>query len=145
MKLIVIRIAGLTGIDERIKENLDSLRLRKKYCAILIDNTPDMLGMLKRVNNFVAFGEIDKETLKHLIVKRGRAPGDKIIDEKKLTETFINELIEGKKTMVHIGAKEFFRLHPPKGGFKKSTKFLYPRGVLGNYGKEINKLVMRML
>ena len=145
MKLIVIRIAGLTGIDERIKYNLDSLRLRKKYCAILIDDSPDMMGMLGKVKNFTAFGEIDKDTLKHLILKRGRVLGDKMIDEKKVTESFINELLDGKKRMKDIGAKEFFRLHPPKGGMKKSTKLLYPKGVLGNQGKDINKLLMRMI
>ena len=145
MRLIVIRIAGLTGIDENIKYNLDSLRLRKKYCAILIDDNPDMIGMIKKVTNVVAYGEIDKDTLKHLILKRGRVLGDKLIDEKKVTESFINDMIDGKKRMRDIGAKEFFRLHPPKGGFKKSTKCLYPKGVLGNQGKDINKLVMRML
>jgi len=35
-------------------------------------------------------------------------------------------------------------LQPPRGGFKKSTKSLYPRGVLGE-NKGINDLVRRML
>jgi hypothetical protein len=40
---------------------------------------------------------------------------------------------------------EYFALHPPIGGFKKSSKLAFPRGILGNHGKEINKLLERML
>jgi hypothetical protein len=38
----------------------------------------------------------------------------------------------------------FCRLHPPIGGFKKSTKLAYPRGILGDK-KDIAKLLERML
>lgn len=39
----------------------------------------------------------------------------------------------------------YFALMPPRGGLKKSSKVAFPRGVLGNQGKEINKLLVRML
>ena len=40
---------------------------------------------------------------------------------------------------------EYFALPPPKGGLKKSSKLSLPKGILGNQGKEINKLLARML
>jgi ribosomal protein L30/L7E len=40
---------------------------------------------------------------------------------------------------------EYFALPPPKGGLKKSSKVAWPRGILGDHGQEINKLLDRML
>ena len=40
--------------------------------------------------------------------------------------------------------KGFYRLHPPIGGFKKSTKLAFPKGILGEH-KDISKLLRRML
>ena len=40
---------------------------------------------------------------------------------------------------------KYFALHPPVGGFKKSSKVAWPRGILGNQGKDINKMLERML
>ena len=40
---------------------------------------------------------------------------------------------------------KYFALHPPIGGLKKSSKLPWPMGLLGNEGKEINKLLVRML
>jgi len=71
--------------------------------------------MIKRVTDFVAFGEISEDTYKKLVAARA-----------------------GKK-------KNFFRLHPPRGGIDSKKHFGVYKGVLGNNGKEINKLVERML
>ena len=40
---------------------------------------------------------------------------------------------------------KYFALHPPIGGLRKSSRLAWPRGVLGYHGKEINKLLERML
>lgn len=39
---------------------------------------------------------------------------------------------------------KYFALMPPRGGFKKSSKVAWPRGILG-HNKDINKLLERML
>ena len=42
--------------------------------------------------------------------------------------------------------KPVFRLHPPRGGFKKTTKrHVTDGGELGYRGETINKLIRRML
>jgi len=58
------------------------------------------------------------------------------MDEKKVIE----EINDGKKSKI---IKPYFRLHPPRKGIK--SKLHYPKGVLGNHGEEINKLLERML
>ena len=138
MKIAVIRIKGLVNVDVEIKETLDKLRLRKKHVCVIVDNKKEILGMLKKAQDYIAYGEITKEQFKKLIEKRAEP-------KKKITDEEINSFFEGKKKIQDLGIKPFFRLHPPRGGFKKSTKSLWPRGVLGNQGKEINKLIIKML
>ena len=114
MKIAIIRITGEIGLRKDVVETLNRLKLRKKYSCVVFENpTPEQLGMINKVRDFVAFGEINESTYKKLQEKR--------------------------KTKI----KNFFRLHPPRGGIK--TKLHFPKGVLGNHREEINKLIGRML
>lgn len=145
MKIAVIRIRGLVGVRKQIKDTLDKLRLRRKFVCVVVDNKPEIMGMIKKAENYITYGPIEKETLKLLIRERGRYPGNKqlTIGGKQL-DSFVEEFFEGKKTLQDLGIKPFFRLHPPRGGFKKSIKLMYPKGVLG-YNPKINELIKRML
>ncbi|MBL7059168.1 uL30 family ribosomal protein [Candidatus Pacearchaeota archaeon] len=116
--ICVIRIKGQVGIKKEITDTLYRLRIRKKYACVLLEPTAVNLGMIKKVKDFVAYGEISEDLKKELIQKRG------IKD------------VDGK-------LKPFFRLHPPRGGIK--SKVHYPKGVLGNHKKKLNELLQRML
>jgi len=119
--ICLIRIRGQVNVDKDVAETLNRLRLRKKYtCVVLEKPSKEQLGMIKKVKNHVAFGEIDKETYEELKKKRG----------KKDTE--------GK-------LKPFFRLHPPRKGIESKKHFGVGKGVLGNNKEKINDLVRRML
>jgi len=110
----VIRITGDVGLKKDIAETLYRLKLRRKYSCIVIEEpSTEQLGMINKVRDFVAYGDIDDKTHKKLVEKR--------------------------KTKI----KNFFRLHPPRGGIK--TKVHFPKGVLGNHKEKINKLIERML
>lgn len=138
--IIAIRIRGMVDINEDVKATLDKLRLRRKYaCVILDDKNPVIAGMVKKVRSFIAYGEIDKETLKLLVEKRGQAiDKKKKIDVDKVVETILKQ---GNLNDLEI--KPFFRLHPPRGGI--NSKQHYPKGVLGNHKEKINDLIKRML
>ena len=119
--ICIIRIKGSVGLERGVVETLNRLRLRRKYSCVVIDPKKEDLGMIKKVRNFVAYGEISEETYKKLKDKRGiKDPNSK----------------KGE-------IKPFFRLHPPRKGIK--SKLHFPKGVLGNNGKKINDLVLRML
>lgn len=139
--LAIIRISGIPEMPEKAGITLDRLRLRKKYACVLLHETPENMGMVNAVDNFVAYGKIDKETLSELIAKRGKAIGGKKVDSVKTA----GELLESKtgKKLEEFGLKPFFSLHPPRGGIDSKTR--YPKGVLGNHGHDINKLIRRML
>jgi len=146
--MVVIRIKGLVGLDKKRGETLKRLRLRKKYSAVILQEKENIVGMIKKVGNCVAYGKIDEPTLYLLIEKRGKLVGNKPIKKEDI-EKIVKELTSGKELkdikIKDIEIKPFFRLHPPIGGFKKSTKKAFPKGVLGNQKEKINELLKRML
>jgi len=118
--ICIIRIRGQVKLKKEIVETLHRLRLRRKYaCVVLEKPTKEQLGMLKKVKDFISYGEISDEVYKELVKKRGKK------DEK------------GK-------LKPFFRLHPPRRGIESKKPFGVGKGVLGK-NQKINELVGRML
>jgi large subunit ribosomal protein L30 len=134
--ICIIRISGDVKIREHARETLRRLGLTRKYSCIVLEKPTEVeLGMLKDIKDFVAFGELDAESYKELVEKRGYKP--------KKTKELPNT--KWKKKM-----RQVFRLHPPRGGI--NTKQHYDlehgnvkRGVLGNHGNKINELVRKML
>ena len=140
--ITVIRISGDVGIKKEVRETLERLRLRKKYSCIVGTFNKDKEGMIKKVKDFVAFGEVNDITLKKLIEKRG-ALLDKTKSKLK-TEDIIKGLNGGKK-LQDFNLKPFFRLHPPVKGICSKKHFGTNKGVLGDNKEHINKLIGRML
>ncbi len=92
--IAIIRIHGQVNIKKDITETFNRLNLRRKFsCVVFPEPNSEQLGMLKKIKDFVAFGEMNKETYDELVKARG------------------------KKT------KTFFRLHPPRGGIKAKEHF----------------------
>lgn len=124
-KIAVILIRGLLKIGSGKKATLKMMKLsRKNYCTVL-EKTPSIVGMVKKVEECVAWGEIDDSTLKELVSKRG----------------------EKTKVNSREVPKKFFRLCPPRGGFeRKGIKIPFSRGGAAGYrGEKINDLIRRML
>ena len=114
--IAIIRIKGQVKVRKDVIETLNRLGLKKKYsCRILDKPKEEELGMLDKVRNFVAFGEINNDTYKKLVEARGKK------------------------------SKIFFRLHPPRKGIESKKHFGVGKGVLGDNKEKINDLIMRML
>tara|TARA_B100000315_G_C14387846_1_gene500484 strand:+ start:343 stop:759 length:417 start_codon:yes stop_codon:yes gene_type:complete len=137
--ILVIRISGQVEIPPKAQEAMYRLNLRKKYTATLVKSTKENIANLNKVRNFIAFGEINKETLLALIEKRAQNTTKKKIDSPSVVEQL------EKKSLRDLGLKPFFRLHPPRGGINSKLHFPIKKGVLGNNKEKINDLVRRML
>lgn len=140
-QLAVIRIRGLTGIKPKVTDTLKMLRLYKNnYCCVL-PNTPVYLGMLKQAKDYISWGEIDEETFKMLIEKRGKEFNERETDSKKKIKYNNFMIVNGKKI------KKYFCLSPPRKGFeRKGVKHSYQNGgALGYRGAAINELIKRMI
>ncbi|MHA1302679.1 MAG: 50S ribosomal protein L30 [Candidatus Heimdallarchaeaceae archaeon] len=151
--LAVIRIRGRVGFYFKIKETLDMLNIRRVNYMTLIPSTSSYLGMLKRAKDAITYGEINVETLAHLLRKRGELEGRKRLTDKYVQENseyadiedFAKAIIEGKAKLTDLpGLKKFFRLHPPRKGFKSVKRGYKEKGDLGYRGEAINELIVRM-
>lgn len=140
-KIAVVRVRGLVRVKKGVSDTLDMLRLHSKnYCTVVPD-TNAYLGMVKKVKDYTTYGEIDDETFKMLVEKRG--------EEYKGREKDSKGKITYKKYFIHNNKKykKFFRLSPPKKGFgRKGIKVSFKAGgALGYRGEKINELIRRMI
>ncbi len=154
-KIAVIRIRGSFGVKKEIKDTMNMLRLYNKNHCVIVNSSPNNVGMIKKIKDYVTWGEVDEKTFKELMTKRGRVAANKIITEQYLKENaktsmeeFIKEFFNFKKNLKDIpGLKAYFRLKPPIKGFeRKGIKVPYSMGgVLGYRKEKINDLILRML
>jgi len=152
--LAVVRVRGVSDIFREINETMTMLHLERNCHATLVDNRPAYLGMLRKAQNYLTWGEISKETLAFLLKKRGRLAGNK-----KLTDDYaqsvghksLDELVEaifkGEVEFSRLpNIKPVFRLHPPSKGFKGKVKKSYASGGVTGYRSEaINDLLKKMI
>ncbi len=154
-KIAIIRIKGKPGLKKSVKDTFDMLRLYKKNHVVVVSSSPTYAGMLTKIKDAVTWGEIDEETFKLLLQKRGKLPGKAPLTEQYLKEKcnmtfdqFAKEFMSGKKELKDVpGLKPFFKLNPPINGFeRKGIKEQFSMGgVLGYRKEKINELLRRMM
>ncbi len=153
--IAIVRVRGRVDVKEDIERTLHLLRLRRKHTCVVLRPNPSVKGMIDKVKDYVTWGEIDKETFKELLLKRGRLVGDKKLTEDYIKEKlgisldeFVEKVFNGEMELKDLpGLKPFFRLHPPRGGFERGgiKKPFHLGGALGYRGKYINDLIRRMI
>ncbi len=150
---LVLRIKGQADVPYWATTTMKLLKLEKKYRATILPAKENTLGMLKKIQHYVSWQEIDISITKELLDKKGRKAGYKKITSEDLSDIgfktmdeLASSLTEGKSTLSKLKPlKPWFAMAPPKHGFKRSTKKLYgQKGVLG-YNKELITIVRRMM
>jgi len=101
--IAIVRLRGIANIKPKVKKTLELLRLNKPNSCVVMASTPQNMGMVMVVKDYVAYGKVGDTTVEALVSKRGE---------------------KGK------GGKSVFRLHPPKKGLK-DLKLHWPEGSLG--------------
>lgn len=121
-KIAVIRIRGIPNVRATVEMTLDMLGLKKKHTCVILEKTPEVSGFLKKIENYVTWGEISEESLKLLEEKRS-------------------------KTSKKNDFKVVYFLAPPKKGFERKgiKKPFTVGGALGYRADKINDLISRMV
>lgn len=121
-KIAIIRIRSASRATSKVVDTLKMLRLLNKNACVIYPKTADVVGMVRAIENYVTYGDVDSDTITLLETKRGQKDKD------------------GK-------LKKFFRLHPPRGGFEKKgiKKPFNLGGALGPRGVKINDLIKKMI
>lgn len=154
MVYAAIRVKGIVNVKPDIKRTLELLRLNRVNHCTLLEENKIYKGMLQAVKDYITWGEINKETLSKLINSRGFLVGDKTITGEylksatpydsieKLSQAIINNKFKFKEIPE---VKPLFRLSPPQKGYEGIKRSYKKGGALGYRGKDINKLIERML
>ena len=150
---VVVQVRGVVNCRKEIKDTLKMLRLHHINHCVLIPDTPAYLGMIRKVKDYVAYGEVEPAMLATILQTRGRLTGNgKLTDEYVKANSdyediaaFTEALCAGEAAFEDIpGLKPVLRLHPPRKGFRSIKRTYQQGGALGNYGSEINALLYRM-
>lgn len=151
---VAVKVRGTISAQREAVETLKMLHLTRTNHAVLIDNRPSFKGMLQKVQSYVTWGEVSKETVAFMLQKRGRLVGDDKISNDYIQKIGFSSLetladaittckVEHQKL---LSMQPIFRLHPPSRGFKGKTKKNYRAGGEAGYrGDAINELVRRMV
>jgi len=155
--LLAIRLKGEFGTPWNLGTALTTLRLKGRFNAVLVENKPENIGMLRQVKDYVTWGNISANDIAVLLKERGEFAGstpmtDEMVKKKfgePTVEDLASALMKGRidlRTLRQGGLNPVFRLHPPSGGFDGTTKRTYTsRGELGNRGPAIRDLLNRMV
>ncbi len=136
----VVLVRGQARVRKDIVDTMKLLRLHRKNTCVLLEDTPALRGMINKVKDFVAWGEISEATFQELIKKRGQLYQGRRTDTK--------EKYQYKAAAIHgQNYKPYFTLNPPRKGFgRKGIKVAYAAGgALGYRGDKINDLIQRMI
>jgi large subunit ribosomal protein L30 len=154
LSYILVRVRGPVGVRRDVSHTLNLLRLPRRFHATIIPQSESIEGMLQKVKDYVMWGLADPEMVKKLLLTRGRLEGNKPLSEEYLLEKtglkslddVAEALSSGKLTLEEIdGLKPVFRLHPPRGGFKHSTKKNVGMGGELGCREDIASIIERML
>ncbi len=153
--ILAIRVRGQVSVRPQIEETLNKLLLLKLHHARIFRLTPSIEGMIKKAKDYITWGEINDETARLLLTKRGRLSGNRRLTNEyvkknssfKTIKAFAKALVEGRASMSDVeGLKPIFRLTPPSKGFKgKRNLPVGMGGVTGYRGAGINELAKRMI
>src|SRR5207247_3187054 len=108
----------------------NTLKMESTCRARLLENSPSTMSMLRAAENLVAWCQGNPEVLEGFLRKRADREGNKEFDDEFAKVFFKKENIAelarsvvageiGVKDLWLAGVKPRFRLHPPRGGFKR--------------------------
>ncbi len=143
MKIAIVRIRGIRNINPKIKQTLDLLNIERPNNCVIIDDTPQNMGMVKVCKDYITYGPISEKVLFELLRKRGekgRRMLRDVMEEEEIKQA-------AQKIMHNEKVKNFvdpvFRLHPPRKGYK-TIKKPAPEGDLGKR-EDMDSLLKRMM
>jgi large subunit ribosomal protein L30 len=154
MAYAVVRIRGAVNVNRDIEKTMILLNLNKVNHCVVLPKDPVIEGMLKKVKDYITWGEINMETLARMIKFKGRLMGEKPIDDNYVMESSdFTSIISLAKSISNddfrfkdlANVKPVFRLAPPKKGYEGNKRSYKNGGALGYRGQEINSLLERML
>ncbi len=149
----VVRLRGGVKTRQDIRDTLTMLNLDRINHCVLLPETPNYQGMIRKAKDYIAWGVINPDTLALILKNRGKLEGRQALTEEYLAKNTkfrsIDELAkaicEGTASVGDVPKlKPVFRLHPARKGLRGTKRNFLEGGDLGFHGTEINFLINKM-
>jgi large subunit ribosomal protein L30 len=151
--LLIVNLHGAINSSGPVRKALEELKVERRFSASVVPGDEPTLGTLKLCKDRLAWAPVDAPFLAALLKKRGMVSTTKHLDSaalkalgyKDYEELAAKMVKDGMRLSALEGVRPFFRLAPPKGGFKRSMRRGWnERGLLGGNPK-LAELVGRMI
>ena len=129
--LAVVRIRGIRNIDPITGKTLEMIRLNKPNHCVLVPDTPQMLGMLNRASDYIAYGKISETVISDLLASKGKVEGKRLSKVKKEAEikAMAKELFGGKKSKEFVNPVFRRDSIPSRRSLQGRTSALRPNAI----------------
>ena len=151
--LLVLNLRGKIDSTDAVRQALAELKAERKFTATVVADDAPTVGMLKACKDYVAWAPLDSKLLANLLKARGMVSESKKLDQDALKalgfkkyEDYADKIMkDGVRLSAQKGIRPFFRLSPPRGGYRLSSRRqASEKGILGNNPK-LAELVGRMV
>ncbi len=151
--ILVVNLHGMINSSTPVRKALNELRVAKKFAATVVPDDAPTVGMLKLCKDYVAWSPVNEGLLGDLLKKRGMVSSTRVLDAASLKQLgykthddLASKMVKEQLRLSAVsGVLPFFRLAPPKGGFRVSLRRQFTeKGLLGNNPK-LEEIVRRMM
>ena len=151
--ILVVNLHGQINSSVAVRKALNELWVAKKFSASVVNDDGPTVGMLRLCKDYVAWAPVDEPLLGDLLRKRGMVSSTKALDEASLKglgfggyEQLASKMVKDEIRLSAVkGVLPYFRLAPPRGGFKLSMRRQSTeKGVLGR-NPNLEGIVRRMI
>ena len=152
--LLVVNLRGLVNTRTPVRTTLEQLSIARRFNATIVPNNKVYRGMLNVSKDRIAWCKLDGSLAQKLLETRSERSTGVRFEEQSMKDSedyrsfsdFAKGLELGNARLNDVKAmRPFFRLKPPRGGFKKSTRRQFRDGGVLGHNEELPKLVERML
>jgi large subunit ribosomal protein L30 len=151
--ILVVNLHGTINSPAPVRKALTELWVAKKFSASVVGDDAPTVGMLRLCKDYITWSPIEEGLLTDLLSKRGMVSTSRSLDQGALKVMgFKNHgdlAAKMVKDQLRLSAVEgvlpYFRLAPPKGGFRRSLRRqTTEKGLLGANPK-LEEIVRRMI
>ncbi len=151
--ILVVNLHGAINSSAPVRKALTELWVARRFSASVVTDDAPTVGMLKLCKDYVAWAPVKEELLADLLRNRGMVSSTKTLDQGALKELgykkhedLAAKMVKDQVRLSAVGGiLPYFRLAPPKGGFKRSMRRQFSeRGLLGS-NPDLGEIVRRMV
>jgi len=151
---LVVNLRGLVNTRAPVRSALEQLRLARRFNCTLVPDTPMFRGMLNVAKEHLAWRKAEAGIIEKLLLQRGEKSNGRKFSENDLKAlkqyssfSDLAKALEAGKARLDgtQGMRSFFRLSPPRGGFRRSTRRPFEQGGVLGRNDQLDELVERMI